>query len=331
MLKKRFITLIIAAAFAVTGLTGCTFDGKQVIFTTGTMPGTVFRIGKLSCGRKTARVYLANYYNIYGKTGDICLWDQNLNVGRLETNIRKAAIDRLSVVYALNLYADENDVELTDQEESLVEKAAGTYYGSLSASDRKALDVSESDIRDMYEKEALASKVYKKIVSRADDEVSDEEARVMDAVLITFESGDESDAEKAEKELKDGTDISIVAKEYSSDKKINVNICRSTYPAEICNAAFALDEKEYTSPVTTKDGIYIIYCVSKYDEEKSDENRQNIIDSRKQKVMDSIIEEQNRKDYSYIDETAWKEVSGKLGHSIDTDSFFKTLSDNISF
>lgn len=331
MLRKKLIAMIAAAAFTVTGLSGCTFDGKQVIFTTGTMPGTVFRIGKLSCSRKTARVYLANYYNIYGKTGDICLWEQNLNTSRLEQNIRKAAIDRLSVVYALNLYADENDIDLTSQEESLVEKAAGSYYGSLSANDRKALDVSKSDIRGMYEKEALASKVYTKIVSKADDEVSDEEARVMDAVLITFEAGDETDADKALRELDDGTDISIVAKEYSTDKKTSVNICRSSYPDEICNAAFALDENEYSTPVTTKDGTYIIYCVSKFDEAKSDENRTNIINSRKKKVMDSIIEKQNQKDYSYIDENAWKDISEKLGHDIDTDSFFSTLSDNISF
>lgn len=331
MLNKRIITVVMAAVFAAAGLSGCTFDGKQVIFTTGTMPGTVFRIGKLSCSRKTARVYLANYYNIYGKTGDICLWEEKLNVSRLEENIRKAAIDRLSVVYALNLYADENRIKLNDQEMNLVEKSASAYYASLSDKDRKALDVSESDINKMYEKEALASKVYKKIVSRADDEVSDEEARVMDAVLITFESGDETNVKKAEKELKDGTDISIVAKEYSTDKKTSVNICRSTYPAEICAAAFALDEKEYSSPVTTSDGTYIIYCVSKYDEEKSNENRENIINSRKKKVMDSIIEEQNKKDYSYIDENAWKDISDKLGHSTDTDSFFSTLSDSLSF
>ena len=47
--------------------------------------------------------------------------------------------------------------------------------------------------------------------------------------------------------------------------------------------------------------------------------------------MDSIIEKQNQKDYSYIDENAWKDISEKLGHEIDTDSFFSTLSDNISF
>ncbi len=331
MTIKRIIALLATASMTLAGLSGCTVDGKQVIVTTGALPGTVFSIGRLSCDKKTARVYLANYYNIYGKTGDICLWDQELNTGRLEKSIRKAVIDRLSVVYALNLYASDNDIKLKRTEEDLVDRAAEAYYASLSQEDRKTLDVSEKDISKMYQKEALASKVYKKIVSRADDEVSDEEARVMDAVLITLESGDDATEEKAIKELKNGTDPSIVAKEYSIDKKTQVTICRRTYSDQICDAAFALDEKKYSEPVHTADGTYIIYCLSKFDQKKSDENRNSIIESRKKKIMDSIIEKQNQQDYSYLDENAWKNISDRLGHKVATNSFFKTLSDKISF
>lgn len=331
MNRKSIFTGIIALSLAASMLTGCTVDGKQVFFTAGTRPGSVFRMGRLSCSKKTAKVYLANYYNIYGTAGTIDLWDQNLNVSRLQDNITKAALDRLSVVYALNLYADKKEIDLTSQDKALVKKAAGSYYDSLSSSDRKALDVSESDIEKMYEKEALASKVYKEIVSKADDEVSDDEARVMDAVLITFNKGDNASAKKAEKELDNGTDISIVAKEYSTDKKTSVDISRNTYPEAICSAGFALSEKEYSAPIETSDGIYIIYCVSKYDEEKSEENRDNIISSRKQKIMDSILEEQNKEDYSYIDENAWNDISENLGHGITTNSFFKVLSDNLTF
>ncbi len=330
-MRKQIITAALAACISATVLSGCTVDGKQVFFQVMPSVNTVFRIGSLSCSKKTAAVYLANYHNIYGTAGDIDLWGADLNTDRLEENIDKACLHRLSMVYALNVYADEHDITLTSQEKDLVEKAASRYMDTLSAADKSGLDVNENDIRHMYEKEAIASKVYKSIVSKADDEVSDDEARVMDAIVITFASGSESKADKAEDELDAGNDIQVVAKKYSTDKKTSVTIDKNSWPEEVVNAAFDLEDGEYSVPVKSGNSIYIIYCVSKYDEKKSDENRQKIIESRKQKVLDGIINTQNKMDYSSIDRNEWNSVTKSLDEKITTDSFFETLSENISF
>jgi foldase protein PrsA len=329
--KKQIFTLIISACVAAMALTGCTVDGKQVFFETLPTVNTVFRIGSLTCSKKTALVYLANYYNIYGSAGNIDLMDASLNTDRLKSNIEKACLHRLSMVYALNVYADENDISLSAQEKALVEKAAPKYMDSLSAADKKALGVSEKDIKSMYEKEALASKVYKSIASKTDDEVSDDEARVMDAIVITFAAGSSDKADKAEEELDNGSDISVVAKKYSTEKKTQTTIDKSSFPQEIVDVAFDLEDGEYSAPVESGDSIYIIYCESKYDEEKSEENREKIIESRKQKVVDDIIDAQNKKDYSSIDEGQWKSVADSIDAQITTDSFFETLSDEMNF
>ena len=330
-MKKQIVTLIISACVAATAFTGCTVDGKQVFFETLPTVNTVFRIGSLTCSKKSAMVYLANYFNIYGNAGDLDLMDASLNTDRLKANIEKACLHRLSMVYALNVYADENDISLSSQEKSLVEKAAPKYMDSLSAADKKALGVSEKDIRNMYEKEALASKVYKSIASKTDDEVSDEEARVMDAIVITFAAGSADKADKAEEELDNGSDIQVVAKKYSTEKKTQMTIDKSSWPQEIVDVAFDLEDGEYSVPVESGNSLYIIYCESKYDEEKSEENREKIIESRKQKVVDDIIKAQNKKDYSTIDEAEWKSVSENINQKITTDSFFEILSDEMNF
>lgn len=330
-MKKRIIALIISACVFSTLFTGCTVDGKRVFFETLPTINSVFRIGSLTCSKKTARVYLANYMNIYGTAGNLDLMDASLNTDRLKSNIEKACLHRLSMVYALNVYADEHDISLDSQEKSLVEKAAPKYMDSLSAADKKALDISENDIKNMYEKESLASKVYKSIASKTDDEVSDDEARVMDAVVITFAAGSSDKADKAEKELENGSDITIVAKKYSTEKKTQTTIDKSSWPEEVVDAAFDLEDGEYSAPIESGDSIYIIYCVSKFDEEKSEENREKIIASRKQKVLDDIIKAQNKKDYSSIDENEWKTVADSLDDKITTDSFFEILSDEMSF
>ena len=63
-MKKQIVTLIISACVAATAFTGCTVDGKQVFFETLPSVNTVFRIGSLNCSKKSAMVYLANYFNI---------------------------------------------------------------------------------------------------------------------------------------------------------------------------------------------------------------------------------------------------------------------------
>ncbi|MGN0241076.1 MAG: peptidylprolyl isomerase [Candidatus Weimeria sp.] len=330
-MKKQIVTLIISACVAATALTGCAVDGKQVFFEALPTVNTVFRIGSLTCSKKTALVYLANYYNIYGSAGNIDMMDASLNTDRLKSNIEKACLHRLSMVYALNVYAEENDISLSSQEKSLVEKAASKYMDSLSAADKKALNVSEKDIKNMYEKEALASKVYKSIASKTDDEVSDDEARVMDAVVITFAAGSSDKADKAEEELDNGSDIQVVAKKYSTEKKTQMTIDKSSWPQEVVDVAFDLEDGEYSVPVESGNSIYIIYCESKYDEEKSEENREKIIESRKQKEVDDIIDAQNKKDYSSIDEAKWKSVADSFDEKITTDSFFETLSNETSF
>ena len=330
-MRKQIITAALATCISATVLSGCTVDGKQVFFQVMPSVNTVFRIGSLSCSKKTAAVYLANYHNIYGTAGDIDLWGADLNTDRLEENIDKACLHRLSMVYALNVYADEHDITLTSQEKDLVEKAASRYMDTLSAADKSGLDVNENDIRHMYEKEAIASKVYKSIVSKADDEVSDDEARVMDAIVITFAAGSADKADKAEEELDNGSDIQVVAKKYSTEKKTQMTIDKSSWPQEIVDVAFDLEDGEYSVPVESGNSLYIIYCESKYDEEKSEENREKIIESRKQKVVDDIIKAQNKKDYSTIDEAEWKSVAENINQKITTDSFFEILSDEMNF
>jgi len=320
-----------AACLLGTSLSGCSVNGKKVFFQTVPSVNSVFRIGSLSCSKKTAAVYLANYYNIYGTAGDIDLWNASLNTNRLRDNIKKACLHRLSMVYALNVYASDHKITLSQQEKDLVAKAASKYMDSLSAADKAGLRISEKDIKDMYENEAVASKVYKSIVSKTDDEVSDEEARVMDAVIITFAYSSSDKAKKAEKELKDGNDIQIVAKKYSTDKKTSVVISKDSWPKEVVDAAFELENGKYSKPVKSGNNIYIIYCTSKFDKKKSEQNREKIISSRKQRVLDGIISAQNKKDYSSIDQDTWNSVADSIDEKVTTDSFFETFSEFISF
>ena len=54
-------------------LCGCTVNDHIVYFSGGAGFGNVFRIGDLKCPVKEAKVYLANYKNLFGTIGSVSL------------------------------------------------------------------------------------------------------------------------------------------------------------------------------------------------------------------------------------------------------------------
>ena len=62
--KKKMLAGILAASCL---LCGCSIGGRQVVLTSGLGSQEVFKIGGEACRLAEAKVYLANYQNIYGK------------------------------------------------------------------------------------------------------------------------------------------------------------------------------------------------------------------------------------------------------------------------
>ena len=72
--KKRIPALLLVPILGISLLfTGCSIGDRQVYFASKSGGHTVFKIGRMACSREEAKVYLANYKNLYGKIYDtIC-------------------------------------------------------------------------------------------------------------------------------------------------------------------------------------------------------------------------------------------------------------------
>ncbi|MBR1629858.1 MAG: peptidylprolyl isomerase [Lachnospiraceae bacterium] len=325
-MTKRKLSLM-AVCFLLF-LSGCTVGGKQVFFSI-VNPFTVFSIGPLSCGTKEAKVYLANYKNIYGMVGETDLWSEEFYTSDIEDGIKRSAIYHLSRVYSLDLYARERGMELDDAESEKIEVAAKEYYDSLSEKERKAIGVRLRDIHKMYEHYALAEKVYFEVMKSVDEEISEDEARIMDAYVLFTKN--KKQIPKIEKQLKEGVKFEDLVAAFSSGEKSEISFGRNTYPAEVEEEAFSLDDGEISDRIDTKDCSYWIMCVDKYNEKLSEENKNKIIETRKRNVFQKIIDEQSEKYYSRINTALLEKIHFEFDSSIRTDSFFSTIEEQISF
>lgn len=323
MKMKKYLLLPLCLAACLI-LSSCSFGGKDVRFSVGNAMSTAFQIGDMKCPREEALLYLLNYKNLYSEIEDQNLWTGAFDGTRLTSSLKTSCVDILSEVYILNLYAKENDIGLSDSDPAKLETAAREYFASLTAAEKKFCGVKEKDVYEMYVRYATAEKVYASLMDTVDEEVSEDEARIM--VAYVLHTKDPAGAQAAASALAAGTSFDTVLATYGDGDKTEQSFGRNTYPAEVEEVIFRLENNEVSPLLISGDDYYIVRCVNKYDETLSEENKTKILEGRKSSVLTKLFEEADDKYYSRINKSFWESISlSPETDAMETRSYFLTL------
>ena len=288
---RKKIALICLLCFSFL-LTGCKIGNKEVIVSNTLNNRQVFRIGNVSCGLKEAKVYLVNYQNIYGTAYGLDLWQHDFG-------------------------------ELSEEEKEKTAQAAEEYFASLTEEETAYMGVSESDIKEYYEHYALAQKVYHSLTKAVNEEVSDDEARVMEIMQIFV--SDESRANEIASRLAQGEDFATLANNYNELGSIQVNISRDDLPAAVEEIAFQMENDEVSGKITVDGGFYFIKCLNKYNQELTEANKANIVDKREKEAFDDEYNGFVSSLSSNINEELWENLELETGSGMKTDTFFEVF------
>lgn len=314
------LCLLCALCMAVL-LTGCQIGNRDIIVSGTLNHKQVFKIEGRACGLKEAKVYLTNYQNIYGTAYGLDLWKHDFGDHSLVDYVKGITIEELTRVVCMDLLAESLEMTLTGEELLQVEEAAGEYYAQLTAEEIAYMGVSQSDISQFYENYALAQKLYHSLTSEVNEEVSDDEARVIEMMQIFVSNA--SKAEEVRTKLENGDDFAAVANNYNEMSAIQVTVSRDDVPKAVEEAAFALDNLEISGMVTVDNGYYFIKCLNKYNEELTEANKSNIVEKREKEAFDDIYNEFVSGLSSSINAELWDELELDTGDGIKTDSFFE--------
>lgn len=320
--KKRILTGVLAMTLL---LGGCNIGGREVVITGGLGSRDVFQIGGASCKLTEAKVYLANYQNIYGMSYGINLWERGFHKDKLTEYIKEIALSEMSRIVCMDLLAKERGISLSEEETQRIKQAAETYYQSLTESEKEFTEVSESDIASMYENYVLADKVYQSLTEGINAEVSDDEARIMEAMQIYVKS--KKKAEEVQKKLSDGEDFAAVASNYNKKSLIEITFGRGELPQEVEQAAFELENEEVSSCIAAEDGYYFIKCINKFNEELTDANKYKIVETREKAAFDDVYEEFVSGLSSKLNTEVWEKITLVTDGSVATDRFFEIIAD----
>lgn len=302
-------------------LTGCQIGDTSIVVIKPLSSRYVFQIGEVSCSVKEAKVYLANYQNIYGEAYTLDLWEHDFGDESLEEYIKTITLNKLVTVACMTQLAEQQGMALTEEDEANILEAAAAYYDSLTAADKGYLGASEVEIAEYYRHYVLAQKVYYYLTSEINGEVSDDEARVMEVMQIYVT--DAADAAIVREKLSDGEDFASVANVYNELPSIQANICRDDLPEEAEKVAFRLDDNEVSEVIAVENGYYFIKCLDKYNEELTEANKVTIVEKREKEAFDDVYNEFVASLTSYINEDVWDELKVDSTSGVQTDSFFE--------
>lgn len=301
-------------------LTGCQIGNKDIVVSGTLSSRQVFTLDKSACSLKEAKVYLANYQNIYGTAYTIDLWQHDFGDASLLDYVKDITLEELTRVYTMDLLAQSQEVTLSEDETAKVAEAAKEYYASLSEDETAYMDVAEADIAEYYTHYALAQKLYHSLTNGINEEVSDDEARVMEIMQIYVT--DEDRAHEVEQKLAQGDDFASVANNYNELSAIQVTVSRDDLPDEVEEVAFQLDDNAVSGMIAAGNGYYFIKCLNKYNEELTEANKSNIVEKREKEAFDDVYNEFVASLSSRLNTDLWDGIELTTDGSIQTNSFF---------
>lgn len=323
MKSPKRIKLMVLLVASMLLLCGCKIGNTEIVYLQNIWPNQVFKIDDEVCSKKEARVYLVNYRNIYGASYGVDLWQQDSNEESLETYIKEKALTQMARIKCMNGLAKEKDISLSGEEKKKAAKAAEIYYKSLSKEERKYLDVKQSDIEDMYQEYLLAAKVYQSLTDKVDTEISDDEARVMEVMQIFV--SDEKKAEEIKARLQNGEDFAALAGSYNEKGSIQTSFGREDVPEEVAEEAFELDNDQITDAIKTDEGYYFIKCMNKYNRKLTDENKETLLEERKQEAFNKEYHAYMESVSKVLNQRLWEKIKVDAPKEIKTDSFFEVI------
>lgn len=300
---KKGACLILCLCLALTLFTGC--EKRRYVLTTAFEKNELMRINTKSCFLPEMMLYLTTVQNRYEEVYGPEIWNHTLEGVPVSEKLKDMVLAKVAQIKVMNLMAESYGLSLTEEEKDVVFERANRFYDTLNSKEKELLGVKAEDIRNYYGEYALADKVYDYVIRDINPEISDDEARIVTVwhILIkTYTLDGEGnrvpysdramkesfETAKLVKELADSGEDSFesLAAKYSEDEELSYTFGRGEMPANFEDAAFSLDTGEVSDIIQTDSGYHIIKCVSDFDVEMTQKNKEIILKERREKAFD---------------------------------------------
>lgn len=356
----RMVAILLALVMVIGVMSGCgnsggkgekTSNGNKVLFS---YDGTDVTLKKAWIyGKMTAAQYESYYTSYFGEnfwTMDMGTDDEG-NATTFEDYVKEQVVTQIKQVIVLNNKAEEVECSLTDEDKEQCAEYAKAFAEDESG---KAIlaecGATEEDMQEIYEENALASKVQEYMIKDTDTNVSDDEARkttisrVVFATTKTDDDGNTVDmtddekaqvlatAQAAQEELKAGKSIADIAEAQEYTNIDETFAAGESEEGEAFEKMLAgMKDGDITQEVQECDNGYVIAQLTAYtDADATAENKETIIAEKQQEKFKEVYDEWTKDleaEWSYkedVDQELWAELVLRSEDSTATEAAEET-------
>ncbi|MBO4411389.1 MAG: peptidylprolyl isomerase [Lachnospiraceae bacterium] len=273
-------------------------------------------MGKLGLTEKEMRVIALEYKCLFESYYKELLgeefWDREVEEGETFEDYVKSEyvlVESRALLY-LNQVASERLLKLNDTESEEVHRRAEAYFGQMTPDEREYFvsDVQAVErVMTLYE---LASKAVNEMLKDQSFEISDEESRVMDVMVIRV--SDKALAEELHERIQNGENFATLAKNYSTDSRVLYSLARSELRTEFRSILFALKNGEVSEVLSYQGEYYLIRNVNSFNLLLSNKEKVNLLAAKRYENWDLAFESFIRENEEKINLKAWEELRLKL-------------------
>ena len=327
MKVKKITALLLAGAIMASTVTGCGINKNATLATIG---DTKISLGLVNFMCRYQQAVYDDMYTMYGMDDP---WNQDLSGSGSTTaeSTKDSVVESVHELYTLKLHMDDYDVEITDDEKKEIQDTAKEFMDSNSKDALNEMGATEDIVEEMLTLYKIKAKMTVAIEADADTNVSDDEANMRSYTLLTINTDSYQDddgntveytdeevdnlkdeAAAIDKQLESGkSDITKVGESYGltaeSDQTYDAD--DDSLDEDLKKALDELKEGETSSEIDTDTAIYFARIDSDHDEEATEQNRQSIIDERKDTLYSDTLEGWQEDDGWKIKEKLLKKIS----------------------
>lgn len=322
-MKKRAVVLLLAGLLAAGLLTGCgSLEDSDVV---ATVNDTDITAGVANFYARYTQAQYETYYA--GYMGDD-MWSGEGEEGETyQDTVKDSILESLENMYLMEEHMDEYEVSLSDEEKNSIKEAASQFDESNGLAEKEKVSGTTDTVERILELLTIQKKVQDAIEAGADTEVSDEEAaqKSMQYVVFPFSTTDEEgnsvDLTDEEKEALRATAESFAAgaagaadfaayatEQGQTSQDATFDGETSTLPAQLVEAADALDEGGTTGLVEGDNGYYVARVISLLDREATDARKQEIISERQQDLLNETLDGWREDADIEVHERVWDKI-----------------------
>lgn len=330
--KKKGIIWAMTGVLAAVSLAGCgsKVNQDEIVATVGE-EGIPYGVANFYARMSQAQ-YEAFYKSMMGMSG-ADMWSQEVEEGKTqEESVKEQVMEELENLYLLRQHIQDYEVELTEEEQKAIEKAAVKFDEDNALEEKETVSGYEKYVKEYLELATIRQKMDAPMKEGVNEEVSDEEAAQKSMKYVYFrytktnEDGTTEDLTEEEKEeLKKTAETFAKDLQNSEEKDIDaaaaeagVEVQTAAFDAEsaspdakLVEAADKLKEGEVTDVVESDYGLYVGKVTSLLDREATDAEKATIVDNRKQEQYDSILEKWRKETEISVNDAVWKKVNFK--------------------